>query len=55
MYYLKDCVMNHYCINREETFSSPLLKERNKSLGRNFLYTVLVFAALCAISWLIAG
>jgi hypothetical protein len=32
-----------------------LLKERNKSLGRNFLYTVLVFAALCAISYLMAG
>jgi hypothetical protein len=47
--------MNHYCINHEESFSSPLLKERNKRLGRNFLYTVLVFAALCAISYVIAG
>ena len=47
--------MNQICFNREESFSSPLLKERHKSLGRNFLYTVLVFAALCAISYLIAG
>lgn len=48
-------VMDQFCLNCEDTFSSPLLKERNKSLGRNFLYTVLVFAALCAISYLMAG
>jgi hypothetical protein len=47
--------MNQFCLNCEDTFSSPLLKERNKSLGRNFLYTVLVFAALCGISYLMAG
>lgn len=47
--------MEQFCFNCEESFSSPLLKERNKSLGRNFLYTVLVFAALCVISYLIAG
>ena len=47
--------MNQICLNREETFSSPLLKERNKSLGRNFLYTILVFAVLCVVSYLIAG
>jgi fatty acid desaturase len=45
--------MNQFCINCEDTFSSPLLKERNKSLGRNFLFTVLAFAALCAVSYLI--
>jgi hypothetical protein len=47
--------MNQFCINCEDTFSSPLLKERNKSLGRHFLYTVLVFGALCVVSYLIAG
>ena len=47
--------MNQFCLNCEDTFSSPLLKERNKSLGRNFLYTVLVFAVLCVASYLIAG
>lgn len=43
--------MEQYCLNSEEHFSSPLLKERNKSLGRNFLYTVVVFVALCVISY----
>ncbi len=47
--------MNQFCLNGEDTFSSPLLQERNKRLGRNFVYTVLVFAALCAISYLMAG
>ena len=47
--------MNQFCLNCEDTFSSPLLQERNKSLGRNFLYTVLAFVALCAISYLMAG
>jgi hypothetical protein len=46
--------MEHYFVTREDGFSSPLLKERNKSLGRNFLYTVLAFAVLCAISYLMA-
>ena len=55
IYYLKECVMDQFCINCEDSFSSPLLKERNKSLGRNFLYTVLAFLALCAISYMIAG
>ena len=50
----KECVMDQFCLNCEETFSSPLLKERNKSLGRNFLFTVLAFAALCLVSYLIA-
>jgi hypothetical protein len=47
--------MNQFCINCEETFSSPLLKERNKRLGRNFLFTVLAFGVLCVVSYLIAG
>jgi hypothetical protein len=47
--------MNQFCLNCEDTFSSPLLKERNKSLGRNFLFTVLAFATLCLVSYLIAG
>jgi hypothetical protein len=45
--------MNQFCLNCEDTFTSPLLKERNKSLGRNFLYTVIAFAAICAISYLL--
>jgi hypothetical protein len=44
--------MNQFCLNCKDAFSSPLLEERNKSLGRNLLYTVLVFGALCAISYL---
>jgi len=50
--HLKKIVMNTNCLPREE-FSSPLLNERNKSLGRNFLYTVLVFLALCAVSYVL--
>jgi hypothetical protein len=46
-------VMDTNCLPREESFSSPLLNERNKSLGRNFLYTVLVFLALCAVSYVL--
>jgi hypothetical protein len=45
--------MNQFCLNCKDAFSSPLLEERNKSLGRNFLYTVLVFGTLCAISYLV--
>jgi hypothetical protein len=45
--------MNSNCLSTEEAFSSPLLNERNKSLGRNFLYTVLVFLALCAASYVL--
>ncbi len=44
--------MNTNCLPREE-FTSPLLNERNKSLGRNFLYTVLAFLALCAASYVL--
>ena len=47
--------MNQFCLNCEDTFSSPLLEERNKRIGRNFLYTVLGFVALCAISYFMAG
>jgi hypothetical protein len=47
--------MNQICLNCEDTFSSPLLRERNKSIGRHFVYTILVFAVLCVVSYLIAG
>lgn len=47
--------MSQFCLNCEDTFSSPLLEERNKRLGRNFLYTVLAFAALCVVSYLMNG
>ena len=46
--------MNQFCLNCEDTFSSPLLEERNKRLGRNFLYTVVVFATLCVVSYLVS-
>jgi hypothetical protein len=45
--------MNTNCLPRQTGFSSPLISERAKGLGRNFLYTVLVFAVLCAISYAI--
>jgi len=45
--------MNQFCLNCEDAFSSPLLEERNKRLGRNFLFTVLGFAALCIVSYLV--
>lgn len=48
--------MNNNCLTgNEEIFSSPLLNERTKSFGRNFFYTVLAFAALCFISYVING
>ena len=49
--------MNNNCLtpSREDYFSSPLLNERTKSFGRNFLYTVLVFATLCAVSYLMSA
>ncbi len=45
--------MNSNCFSTEEPFSSPLLNERTKNLGSNFFVTVLVFLALCAISYLV--
>ena len=48
--------MNNNCLPVEEDyFSSPLLNERTQRFGRNFLYTVLAFAALCVVSYLING
>jgi hypothetical protein len=48
-------VMNTNCLPNREQFQSPLLNERTKGLGRNFLYTVLAFATLCVISYLLHG
>jgi uncharacterized MAPEG superfamily protein len=48
-------IMNSNCLPRQESFDSPLLNERTKGLGRNFFYTVLVFAALCALSYVMHG
>lgn len=49
-------VMNSNCLPRQESFDdSPLLNERTKGLGRNFFYTVLIFAALCALSYALHG
>jgi hypothetical protein len=45
-------VMNTNCLSNQDQFESPLLNERTKGLGRNFLYTVLVFVALCALSYI---
>jgi hypothetical protein len=48
--------MNDNCLTcGEDYFSSPLLNERTRSFGRNFLYTVLAFAALCVVSYVING
>ena len=47
--------MNTNCLSNREHFGSPLLDERTKGLGRHFLYTVLAFAALCVVSYLIHG
>ncbi|HEY4111597.1 hypothetical protein [Puia sp.] len=44
--------MNQFCLNCKEVFTSPLLEERSKSLGRNLLYTVLAFTVLCMASYL---
>ena len=49
---LKMIVMNTNCLSNQDQFESPLLNERTKGLGRNFLYTVLVFVALCALSYI---
>ena len=46
--------MNQFCLNCKETFTSPLLEERKTSLGKNFLYTVVVFAGLCLVSYLMS-
>jgi hypothetical protein len=46
--------MNDNCLTGgEDYFSSPLLNERTKRFGRNFLYTVLAFAVLCLASYVI--
>jgi hypothetical protein len=48
--------MNNNCLTSEDfNYTSPLLNERNKRLGRNFLYTVLVFTVLCVASYMING
>jgi hypothetical protein len=52
---VKKIVMNTNCLPRQESFDSPLLNERTKGLGRNFFYTVLVFVALCALSYVLHG
>ena len=52
---LKKLVMNTNCLSNRESFESPLLHERTKGLGRNFFYTVLAFAALCALSYIMHG
>jgi len=46
--------MNQFCLNRKEVFTSPVLEERSKSLGRNLLYTILVFGVLCVASYLLS-
>ncbi|HET6255677.1 MAG TPA: hypothetical protein VFE32_16490 [Puia sp.] len=47
--------MHTNCLSNQEHFESPLLNERTKHLGRNFVYTVLAFAALCAFSYIVHG
>jgi hypothetical protein len=45
--------MNTNCLSGQDGLSSPLLNERTRGLGRNFLYTVLVFVVLCAVSYVL--
>jgi hypothetical protein len=47
--------MNSNCLSNREHIESPLLHERTQGLGRNFIYTVLVFAVLCVASYLLHG
>jgi hypothetical protein len=47
--------MNTNCLSNRDQFESPLLHERTKGLGRNFLYTVLAFLMLCALSYIAHG
>jgi hypothetical protein len=44
--------MNTNCLPGDK-FESPLLNERTKHLGRNFIYTVVAFLALCALSYIV--
>jgi hypothetical protein len=52
---LKKIVMNTNCLSNHDGFESPLLSERTRGLGRNFLYTVVAFAALCVVSYILHG
>ncbi len=47
--------MNSNCLYSEEPFSSPILKERNKSLGKTFFYTVISFGLLCLVSYVLSA
>ena len=47
--------MNTNCLPNHDSFDSPLLHERTQGLGRNFFYTLLVFVALCAASYILHG
>jgi hypothetical protein len=47
--------MNSNCLPNHDSFESPLLNERTKGLGRNFVYTALAFAALCIVSYVLHG
>ena len=47
--------MNTNCLSNRDRFESPLLNERTRDLGRNFLYTVLAFATICVVSYLVHG
>lgn len=46
--------MNANCLTSDQpNQSSPVFQERTNNLGKNFLYTVLVFLALCLVSYIV--
>ena len=41
--------MNSNCLTCDQP--SPVFKDRGNNIGKNFVYTVLVFLALCLVSY----
>ena len=46
--------MNSNCLTCDmESPSSPTYKERSEKIGKTFVYTLLVFLALCLVSYVV--
>lgn len=46
--------MNSNCLSPDQSsFVSPVFKDRGNNIGKNFVYTVLVFLALCLVSYVV--
>jgi hypothetical protein len=44
--------MNSNCLTCDDpSFVSQVFKDRGTNIGKNFVYTVLVFLALCLVSY----